>query len=112
MNRLNRLRTDHQGTVYGCSCGRQNTHNAKLIGLAFQIHDDIIGIESPAEVLGKSQNIDAKSDKPVYPLLLGIEKAKQQEQKFVSKALYHLQESHIQNKELMEMIGYLTQRKN
>ena len=46
---------------------------ARCIGLAFQIRDDILDIESETEVLGKRQGADAALDKPTYPSVLGLE---------------------------------------
>ena len=37
------------------------------IGLAFQIQDDIIDIESPSSISGKDQGSDEEQDKITYP---------------------------------------------
>lgn len=47
-----------------------------LIGLAFQIHDDILDVEGETEKLGKTQGADQELNKATYPAILGIEKAK------------------------------------
>ncbi len=49
---------------------------AQYIGLAFQIRDDILDIESDTETLGKPQGSDAAQNKPTYPQLLGMDGAK------------------------------------
>jgi geranylgeranyl pyrophosphate synthase len=49
---------------------------AHCIGLAFQIQDDILDIESDTETLGKPQGSDLAQDKPTYPRLLGLDGAK------------------------------------
>ncbi|MDO5456945.1 MAG: polyprenyl synthetase family protein [Atopococcus tabaci] len=46
---------------------------AKLIGLAFQIRDDILDVVGDAESLGKNVGQDEKLDKSTYPSLLGLE---------------------------------------
>jgi len=46
------------------------------IGLAFQVQDDILDVEGETEVIGKPQGSDAGLEKPTYPHLLGMEKAK------------------------------------
>ncbi len=51
-------------------------HFAKCIGLAFQIRDDILDVESSTETLGKTQGADLARDKPTYPSLLGLSEAK------------------------------------
>jgi geranylgeranyl pyrophosphate synthase len=51
-------------------------HFAQCIGLAFQVQDDILDIESDTTVLGKTQGADQKLNKPTYPALLGMAQAK------------------------------------
>jgi geranylgeranyl pyrophosphate synthase len=46
------------------------------IGLAFQVVDDIIDVESDSETLGKTQGKDAAAGKATYVGLLGIEGAR------------------------------------
>ena len=45
---------------------------AQCIGLAFQIHDDVLDIESDTATLGKPQGSDLAQNKPTYPQLLGL----------------------------------------
>jgi len=52
------------------------SHYAKCIGLAFQVQDDILDIESDTETLGKPQGSDLERNKPTYPNLLGLDGAK------------------------------------
>jgi geranylgeranyl diphosphate synthase, type II len=47
-----------------------------LIGLAFQIVDDVLDVESDTATLGKSAGKDAASAKPSYPSLFGLERSK------------------------------------
>lgn len=49
---------------------------ATRIGLAFQVHDDVLDIESTTEKLGKTQGADLAHDKATYPALLGLNEAK------------------------------------
>ena len=49
---------------------------ARSIGLAFQVQDDILDVEGATETIGKPQGSDQHRDKPTYPNLLGMEKAK------------------------------------
>lgn len=50
---------------------------AEAIGLAFQVQDDILDVESDTATLGKQQGADAARNKPTYPALLGMAEAKQ-----------------------------------
>ena len=49
---------------------------AQAIGLAFQVQDDILDVESDTATLGKHQGADIARDKPTYPALLGMDSAK------------------------------------
>ena len=49
---------------------------ARAIGLAFQVQDDILDVESDTTTLGKTQGKDQAHDKPTYPALLGLPAAK------------------------------------
>jgi geranylgeranyl diphosphate synthase type II len=49
---------------------------ARAIGLAFQVQDDILDVESDTATLGKRQGADIARDKPTYPALLGLDEAK------------------------------------
>ena len=57
------------------------------IGLAFQIHDDILDVEGDTAVLGKRQGADAALDKPTYPALVGLDKAKEMALEMHTEAL-------------------------
>jgi geranylgeranyl diphosphate synthase, type II len=50
---------------------------AQLIGLAFQIQDDILDVEASTEVSGKQQGKDAKHGKATYTSIIGLDGAKQ-----------------------------------
>lgn len=50
---------------------------AYCVGLAFQIHDDVLDVTADTETLGKPQGSDEQQNKPTYPALLGLEGAKQ-----------------------------------
>ncbi|MHB9029471.1 MAG: polyprenyl synthetase family protein [Candidatus Latescibacterota bacterium] len=47
------------------------------IGLAFQVVDDILDIESSEEVLGKDIGSDADKDKATYPKVYGLSRSKE-----------------------------------
>lgn len=54
----------------------QLTTYGEAIGLAFQIADDLLSIESSAEALGKPVGNDAACAKATYPAMLGTAKAR------------------------------------
>lgn len=58
-----------------------------LIGIAFQIQDDILDLTSTQEVLGKPVLSDEKNNKTTYVTLYGMEKAKEDVAKMSQEAL-------------------------
>lgn len=50
---------------------------ADLIGLAFQIKDDILDVEGTFEEMGKSVGSDQKLGKSTYPSIFGLDKSKE-----------------------------------
>lgn len=63
------------------------TEYSEAIGLAFQIHDDILDVTSSTEVLGKTAHSDESLEKSTFPALLGLEGAKEYERKVYDKAI-------------------------
>ncbi len=59
---------------------------AELIGLAFQIKDDILDIEGDFEKIGKAVGSDEKLQKSTYPSLFGLERTKEILKEKVEKA--------------------------
>ncbi len=51
-------------------------HYAKVVGLLFQVVDDILDAEADTATLGKTAGKDADNDKPTYVSLLGLSDAK------------------------------------
>lgn len=86
------------------------TQFGEYIGLAFQIHDDIIGISSSTEILGKKQGADLELEKPVYPVLVGMEKAKIKEQFYYKKSIWHLDKCQFNTDKLKAISAYIIER--
>ena len=89
---------------------RQILHYAQCIGLAFQIRDDILNIESDTEVLGSMQGSDAQRNKPTYPSIMGLEQAKEMTRKLHQEAIASL--SHFANEAnaLRQIADYIIER--
>lgn len=60
---------------------------ADHIGIAFQIKDDILDVESTSEELGKPVGSDAKNNKTTYVSLYGLDEAKKMLQDVTQKAV-------------------------
>ncbi|HNR13033.1 MAG TPA: polyprenyl synthetase family protein [Thermodesulfobacteriota bacterium] len=62
------------------------THYGKNIGLAFQIADDILDMESSVDVLGKAAGSDMLAEKATYPKLLGVDESRRRACELAEKA--------------------------
>src|SRR5262249_48752025 len=51
-------------------------HYGQRIGLAFQIKDDLLDVESDAATLGKASNKDAAAGKATFPVVWGVERSR------------------------------------
>ncbi len=49
----------------------------QCIGLAFQIHDDILDVTGDSQLIGKSTQADAALDKPTFPSVLGLDASRE-----------------------------------
>lgn len=87
-------------------------HYAKCIGLAFQIRDDILDVESDTETLGKTQGADAVRNKPTYPSLIGVVKAKDMADDLVNQALESLQQLGKEADFLRDIARYIIERQS
>ena len=87
---------------------------ADLIGLAFQIKDDILDIEGDFETLGKPIGSDAELNKSTYPSLIGLDESKKLLQEIVDEAKNIIKEnfSEEKGKMLIELTDYIAFRKN
>jgi geranylgeranyl diphosphate synthase type II len=73
--------------IGGCSREIQAVETyATHLGLAFQIVDDILDVESTAESLGKTVGKDAAAGKPTYPSMFGIEESRRMSLSSVEQA--------------------------
>mgnify|MGYP000294704466 FL=1 len=87
------------------------TTYGEKIGLAFQIKDDIIDIESSSHESGKPQGSDVLNNKVTYPSLVGIQKSKERAQILTYEALEILKPMKLNTKNLQSLATYLVNRK-
>lgn len=66
------------------------TQFGQLIGLAFQIRDDILDAEGDAQTMGKATQKDLAKTKPTFTSMLGVEPSKRLLQNTYEQALSHL----------------------
>lgn len=85
-------------------------HYAEAIGLAFQVHDDILDIESDTETLGKQQGADIAAGKPTYPSIIGMQDAKKKASNLYEDALDSLSGFGDEANMLREIAGFIVKR--
>jgi len=83
---------------------------AMAIGLAFQVQDDILDIQSDTETLGKQQGADIAAGKPTYPSIIGMDASKEKLFKLHEKALNSLQEFGHEANLLREIADFIVKR--
>ncbi|UYP31162.1 polyprenyl synthetase family protein [Pseudomonas sp. Z8(2022)] len=85
---------------------------ARAIGLAFQVQDDILDVESDTATLGKTQGKDEAHDKPTYPALLGLDAAKDYALELRDQALHVLRPFGNSAEPLRELARYIVERRS
>ncbi len=81
------------------------------IGLAFQIVDDLLNVESTTEQLGKTAGSDADAGKATYPALFGIEKSRTMAREAVATAIGALESFGESAEPLRALATYIVERK-
>ena len=85
---------------------------AHAIGLAFQVQDDILDVESDTQTLGKRQGADIARDKPTYPAILGLDAAKAYALELRDEALHALRPFDSAAEPLRELARYIVARRS
>ena len=83
---------------------------ARYLGIAFQIKDDILDVESNSEVLGKTVGKDAESNKSTFVTIYGIEQSKKMLEDYTEKAIEVLSKYGQKAEFLIELSKFLLDR--
>jgi farnesyl diphosphate synthase len=83
---------------------------AQLVGLAYQVQDDIIDITSTQEQLGKPCGSDLASNKSTYPALLGLQGAQEKAENLFQQALQALARLPYNTQSLAEFATFIIKR--
>jgi len=102
----------------GVQCGRALTdaqmasldHVGKVIGLLFQVVDDILDTEADTATLGKTAGKDAANDKPTYVSLLGVTRARELAEEMCQEALDRLAPFGDAGQRLAELTRFIVRR--
>ena len=103
------------GAEAGGACGddiKKMERVGELVGVAFQIQDDILDVTSTFEELGKPINSDEKNHKVTYATMFGIEKASKIVEEMSGEALDILKGMGEKMDFLSRLTEYLIRRKN
>lgn len=88
------------------------TRFGEQIGLAFQIHDDILDVVGETEQLGKKAGSDEAKNKSTYPSLIGLDQSRTKLSELISQAKESLGEAGVENSMLAEIADYIITRRN
>ncbi|MDX9698551.1 MAG: polyprenyl synthetase family protein [Rhodocyclaceae bacterium] len=83
----------------------------KLVGLLFQVVDDVLDAQADTATLGKTAGKDAEHDKPTYVSLLGLEEARSKAEDLLRQACDALAPLGPKASHLEALARYITHRK-
>ncbi len=83
---------------------------AQLIGLAYQVQDDIIDLTSTEEELGKPVGSDLAANKSTYPALLGLQGAQDKAENLLQLALQALARLPYNTQPLADFATFIVKR--
>jgi geranylgeranyl pyrophosphate synthase len=81
-----------------------------LVGLAFQIADDVLDVTATSAQLGKTAGRDAQHRKSTYPAVLGIDGARARARSLVDRACQELAGAPLERRELEQLAQYAVAR--
>jgi farnesyl diphosphate synthase len=80
------------------------------LGLAFQVHDDILDVTGDSALTGKSTQADAARNKPTFPSILGLEESQRRAIALRDKAILCLEGFHGDTSTLIWLADYVVSR--
>jgi farnesyl diphosphate synthase len=100
----------------GAACGAQlpeSAHTAlsrfgEVLGLAFQVVDDILDVTADSATLGKTAGKDAAADKPTYVALMGLQAAQRYADQLAQEAMQALADTGLPTERLAALRGLAT----
>lgn len=121
ISRLQRMKTGHL-MAFACEAGAilgkaEDAHKKALcnyaydLGLAFQVTDDIMDVDSTTAETGKPANQDEKAGKATFVSTMGKEQAKMRAEMLVHQAIRHLHVFESRGEMLKELAHYVLKRR-
>ena len=123
LENMHRLKTGaliRASVLLGAMCSEKTTAEtlrkldtyAHCVGLAFQIHDDILDVVADTETLGKPQGSDKAQNKPTYPALLGLDGARERAMELHQQAIQALDIFTDSADTLRQLSAYIVEREH
>ncbi len=91
---------------------RSLTRYGEMVGLAFQIADDILDITGTQAEIGKDVGSDLKKGKKTYPSFYGLEESRRRAREVADRALEALRDFDKKADPLRELAEYIVTRVN
>lgn len=82
----------------------------ECIGLAFQVHDDILDVTGNSTLTGKSTLADVALNKPTFPSILGLENSRKRAFELRDEAISHLDAVNGDTRSLEWLANYVVSR--
>ena len=101
------------GALYAKAGKRQFTaltHYGEMVGLAFQIADDILDLTGTQEEIGKDVGSDIKKGKKTFPSFYGLEESRARAREVADKAVHALKDFDRRADPLRELATYIVNR--
>jgi len=80
------------------------------VGLAFQVHDDILDVTGDAQITGKLSQADSALNKPTFPSILGLDESRQRAISLRNEALAALEDLPGDTSIMAWLAGYVISR--
>jgi geranylgeranyl diphosphate synthase type II len=103
------------GALYARAGKRQFaalSHYGEMVGLAFQIADDILDLTGTEEEIGKDVGSDLKKGKKTFPSFYGLEESRRRAVEVADKAVHLLKDFDRKADPLRELAKYIVHRVN
>jgi farnesyl diphosphate synthase len=85
---------------------------AAMIGLAFQVKDDLLEVEGTTELIGKPQGSDQRNAKATYPALMGLAASRRKLDELYGEAIAQLAPLGERAEELRALASYIVTRES
>jgi geranylgeranyl diphosphate synthase type II len=103
------------GAIYAKASGKRLkalTRYGEMVGLAFQIADDILDITGKQEEIGKDVGSDLKKGKRTFPSFYGLKESRLRANEVADKAIHSLRDFDRKADPLRELAKYIVNRVN